>query len=119
MRLCDLSSLSARAETKPTSTSAPTARAGRIVEDLLEVLTGAGFSARTALTMVHATAACILGQHIGRGDQDAGATASDLPAGEELPLMRAALADGTPDLEARIGMVLPALVAGFGAALSR
>ncbi|AXE38035.1 TetR/AcrR family transcriptional regulator C-terminal domain-containing protein [Acidipropionibacterium virtanenii] len=96
-----------------------TPRGVRTLEDLLGILTDAGFTPRTALTMVHATAACVLGQHVGRGDEDAEeATASALPAGEDLPLMRAALADGVPGLEERFQIVLTALVSGYEATLS-
>lgn len=100
------------------SRPAVTTRTLTIVETLLRVLRDAGFAPRTALHLVYAVAAAVVGQHL------AYATAPDQPppdtaglAAEGLPVFAEALAAGPVTVESRLDFTLTALVAGFATLL--
>ncbi|WDZ93368.1 TetR/AcrR family transcriptional regulator C-terminal domain-containing protein [Nocardiopsis sp. HUAS JQ3] len=87
-----------------------TGRNLRELEGLLRILTTAGFTAGTALTIVHATASSVLGQHLTKRDENSGGPA---PGSADLPLVNEALEAGFPGVDARVGFTLTALVTGY------
>lgn len=91
-----------------------TTRTSTELEDVLQVLTEAGFTPATGLRIVHAIAGAVIGQHLAqpveRADEGTEAGLLDL---DEMPLVREALAAGTPTLDERLSFTLEALIAGF------
>lgn len=90
------------------SRPAITPRTLAILEHLLRILRDAGFAPRTALHLVYAVAGAVVGQHLA----DAGEQAQP-PAGDDLPVLAEALADGPVTMESRLDFTLTALLAGF------
>ena len=80
------------------------------LEHLLQILTEAGFSPPTALAIVHATAASVLGQHLSVSDEH---RESPAPAAGAGPLVNSALEPGLPDADALLKFTLKALMAGY------
>jgi TetR/AcrR family tetracycline transcriptional repressor len=87
-----------------------TSRNLRELEGLLRVLTAAGFSAGTALMIVHATASSVLGQHLTKQDESSD---TPVPGGADLPLVSEVLEAGFPGVDARMDFTLNALVTGY------
>ncbi|RIQ22315.1 TetR/AcrR family transcriptional regulator C-terminal domain-containing protein [Jiangella rhizosphaerae] len=91
-----------------------TPRSLAILETLVRLLREAGFPARTALHLVYAVAGAVVGLHLGyAGDQNREPAAVADLAGEDLPVLADALADGPVTMESRLDFTLTALIAGF------
>jgi len=99
------------------SRTAVTPRTLAILEGLLHVLRDAGFAPRTALHLIYAVAGAVVGQHLASAGEPPPPPA-DL-AGDDLPVLTAALAGGPVTLESRLEFTLTALMAGFETLLPR
>ncbi|WP_035812823.1 TetR/AcrR family transcriptional regulator C-terminal domain-containing protein [Jiangella gansuensis] len=84
------------------------------VENLLRILHDAGFAPRTALHVVHAVAAAVVGNRLGyAADQSKQLDGAVDLAIEGLPLLSAAYGEGPVTIETRLQFTLTALIAGF------
>lgn len=91
-----------------------TTRTSAELEDVLRVLSKAGFAPATGLRIVHAIAGAVIGQHLAQPAEEPGGQAPEGPLDlEELPLVREALAPGMPTIDERLSFTLEALIAGF------
>lgn len=101
---------------------AMTPRSLEQIEALLRVLTRAGFEAATALTIVRATGASVLGQHLGYDAEPSGTDASgpgrtesadERDGAAEFDLVAQALEVGLAGPEELVRFTVTSLVAGF------